>query len=118
MASWSLPDLLSPISTDPEMSFKRNIATSTYPLRRGCVDLVKLKFGFLGKRNRSYRALILESGLFDPHHYRTQFPRNIVAGIMPLRHYILRGERLGMQPSEVFNPDLYLTANPDVRDLT
>ncbi len=83
MASWSLPDLLSPISTDPEMSFKRNIATSTYPLRRGCVDLVKLKFGFLGKRNRSYRGLILESGLFDPHHYRTQFPRNIVAGVVP-----------------------------------
>ena len=100
------------------MSLKRKIAISTYPLRSGFVELIRLKFGFLNSQDRRYRAKILESNLFDPQHYRLQFPRNLVAGAMPLRHYILRGERIGLSPSEAFNPDLYLTANPDVRDIT
>jgi len=37
--------------------------------------------------------------------------------IMPLRHFILRGEVAGLQPSERFLPAEYLRANPDVMDL-
>lgn len=99
------------------MSIKRSIAIKTFPLRNGCVEIFKIKFGFLSPSQKRYYRKINNSGLFDRRHYQDQARRSLLARVMPLRHFILRGEKLGLQPSSKFDPESYLRANPDVRDL-
>ena len=99
------------------MSIKRSIAIKTFPLRNGCVEVFKIKFGFLSPSQKRYYQKINNSGLFDRRHYQDQARRSLLARVMPLRHFILRGEKLGLQPSSKFDPESYLRANPDVRDL-
>lgn len=99
------------------MSIKRSIAIKTFPLRNGFVEIFRMKFGILSPSQKQYHRQISASGLFDPHHYNDQTRRSLIARLMPLRHFILRGEKLGLQPSAKFDPESYLRANPDVRDL-
>lgn len=98
------------------MSFKRQIAQFTYPLRYGCVEIWKMRFGYLSPKERDYRRRIVESKLFDARYYASQHPRSFVPKVMPLRHFILRGEKQWLSPSERFSPAAYVRANPDVRD--
>ena len=98
------------------MPLQRKIAKLTYPFRNGCKELWRMRFGYLGARDHAYRRKILESGLFDAAYYTKQYPRSFVPRIMPLRHFILRGEKMWLAPGEKFNPALYVRANPDVRD--
>lgn len=97
------------------MTFKRKFAIATFPLRDGLREIVIMRFGFLGKSSKVYHQAIQKSGWFNPDFYRAQRPRCWVARFMPLRHFILRGERMGLNPCEGFEIEAYLHANPDVR---
>lgn len=97
------------------MSLKRAFAIKTFTLRYFCVELVKMRFGRLNESQKAYRLKIVDSGLFDKDHYVYQRPRCWISKRMPLRHFILRGEKMGLSPSGRFNPERYLHANPDVR---
>ncbi|MEC9310635.1 MAG: glycoside hydrolase family 99-like domain-containing protein [Pseudomonadota bacterium] len=63
------------------------------------------------------RAMIRihRSGWFDRKHYRKQIKALHPAWrVLPLRHYLLRGERMGLSPHPDFSPEGYLRFNPDV----
>ncbi len=59
-------------------------------------------------------ASIRQSGLFDETYY-AQAARLAGSGLDPATHYVLVGERLGIPPSERFDPKFYLDRNPDIR---
>ena len=96
------------------MSLKRSIAVATFPLRNGLMEILRMRGGFLGKSGRIYQKQILESGMFDAAWYRARRPRCWAARFLPLRHFILRGERMGIDPGPKFDIEAYLHANPDV----
>jgi len=55
------------------------------------------------------------SGLFDASFYRGAHPGlHPVYRFFPLRHFILQGEIMGLQPNPEFSPTSYLRLNPDV----
>lgn len=64
-----------------------------------------------------YMAAIKRAGLFDPDYYRNQ-----IRGVHPLyrrfpiRHFILRGEGMGLDPHPEFSGATYLRLNPDVAE--
>lgn len=69
----------------------------------------------LNPRERHYRRLASDSGLFDAHFYRGAHPSlHPLFRAFPLRHFILWGERMGLQPNPAFSPEAYLRLNPDV----
>ncbi|WP_276717489.1 glycoside hydrolase family 99-like domain-containing protein [Pseudooceanicola nitratireducens] len=58
---------------------------------------------------------IARSGWFDRLYYRNQI-RGLhpIWRLVPMRHYLLRGERMGFSPHPEFSPQGYLRFNPDV----
>jgi Rhamnan synthesis protein F len=97
------------------MDLKRKLAIATFPVRDGFMEIFRVRFGLLGMSRKRYLRAIRDSGFFDPAFYRSQRPRCIIAALMPLRHFIRRGEALGLSPCEAFDSSAYLHANPDVR---
>ncbi|WP_417603910.1 glycoside hydrolase family 99-like domain-containing protein [Primorskyibacter flagellatus] len=62
-----------------------------------------------------YLAEASKSGLFDPIYYRGAYPHiHPLYHRLPLRHYIVYGERMGFRPNPDFSPSAYLRYNPDV----
>ena len=53
--------------------------------------------------------LTRELGLFDRDHYLTQVPADQLAGMSPLKHYVLIGDDLGLSPSPLFDTRHYDT---------
>ena len=64
---------------------------------------------------RRYLRLARGSGLFDRRFYCGAHPGlHPVYRFFPLRHFILVGETMGLQPNPDFSPAAYLRLNPDV----
>ncbi len=57
---------------------------------------------------------LLESGLFDPNFYLTQYPDVAKTGIDPLSHYLSHGVVEGRMPNLYFDTAFYLQQNTDV----
>lgn len=53
------------------------------------------------------------SALFDASSYASRIP----AGMDPVLHYVVVGERIGWRPSAGFDPSYYLESNPDLANL-
>jgi len=62
---------------------------------------------------KCYRAIV-GSACFDSDYYAARYPDMQVSGMDPLVHYILYGDILGLNPSEVFCTNFYLLARKDV----
>ncbi|WP_136635905.1 glycoside hydrolase family 99-like domain-containing protein [Pseudooceanicola onchidii] len=68
-----------------------------------------------GIRQGAYIRQIRRSGTFDREFYIRAHPGlNPVFRLAPLRHYVLWGEAVGLQPNRAFSPQAYLNLNPDV----
>jgi len=61
-----------------------------------------------------YTRMIRDSEFFDPEYYRKLKPQNTVIQMWPVEHYVIWGEKQGLQPSRLFCPRAYLKYNPDV----
>jgi len=58
--------------------------------------------------------LIAKSSFFDESWYVTTYPDVVMSGIVPARHYLRYGARMGRDPGPDFGSRSYLQANPDV----
>ncbi len=65
-------------------------------------------------RQRKVARILLESGLFDPNFYLTQYPDIAKTGINPLSHYLSQGVVEGRMPNLYFDTTFYLQQNADV----
>jgi hypothetical protein len=65
-------------------------------------------------QRRSYRRLILDSGLFDRNWYLKNYP-DVRRYVDPVLNYLKFGAMEGRDPSALFDTDWYLQQNPDVR---
>ena len=66
-------------------------------------------------RTLRYVRDMRRSGLFDAAFYRGAHPGlNRLCRALPMRHYALWGEAMGLQPNPDFSPEAYLRLNPDV----
>lgn len=77
-----------------------------------------LRVFMLTKTERKFLRTAQASGMFDPVYYRGAYPA--IAGMfhrVPLRHYIVFGEKRGYRPNPDFSPSAYLRYNPDVEAL-
>jgi glycosyltransferase involved in cell wall biosynthesis/2-polyprenyl-3-methyl-5-hydroxy-6-metoxy-1,4-benzoquinol methylase len=63
---------------------------------------------------RKDRALIANSGLFDPAWYAKEYPEYRQFHDDPFKHFCEVGEPLGYSPGPYFNTALYLSIYPDV----
>ncbi|MEM6340909.1 MAG: glycoside hydrolase family 99-like domain-containing protein [Pseudomonadota bacterium] len=64
---------------------------------------------------RRYYRLIRGSGMFDATYYAGAYPHiHPWFHKVPMRHYVLYGERRGYRPNPDFSPSAYLRYNPDV----
>lgn len=62
-----------------------------------------------------YARAVRRSGLFDADWYRQNHSSlHPLFRVLPLRHYLRRGEAMGLQPGPGFSPNDYLRLNPDV----
>ncbi|MCU6673727.1 coiled-coil domain-containing protein [Leclercia adecarboxylata] len=59
-------------------------------------------------------ALIIESGLFNTEWYQKICPELSKLPLTPIEHYLSIGYKMGLNPSEKFNGNLYLERYPDV----
>ena len=61
----------------------------------------------------AYRSLLIRlikrTGLFDSAFYLETHGDAVYAGMSPLRHYVIHGDREGRQPMAFFDPDYYRT---------
>lgn len=65
--------------------------------------------------DRAYLRRLRRSGLFDAGFYRRANPRlHPLFRLMPMRHYVLLGEAIGLCPNPGFSPRAYLFHNPDL----
>ncbi len=63
----------------------------------------------------AYAREIARSDLFDRHFYRGTNPRmHPLSRLFPERHFVLKGEALGLRPNPDFCPRAYLRHNPDL----
>ena len=63
-----------------------------------------------------YARKIRQSELFDRQFYLASTPNlHPLAKVFPLRHYILRGETVGLCPNQNFSPLAYLHKNPSLK---
>ncbi len=99
------------------MQFIRKIIRASLPIREAFDEWETIHFGLLNRDEKAYRKKLRESELFDPGHYRQQLSDNLVARVMPFRHFILRGERKNISPGPEFRAKNYFQRNPDVRKL-
>ncbi|HAU5563091.1 TPA: hypothetical protein JD264_04675 [Serratia fonticola] len=67
-------------------------------------------------KEEQYIDLIKESGLFDIEWYKGKCPELINIPLNPVEHYLSIGYKVGLNPSEKFNGNLYLERYPDVAD--
>lgn len=68
-----------------------------------------------GADDRAYLRAVRGSNLFDRQFYRSTNPRmHWLSSLFPERHYILRGEAMGLRPNPEFSPAAYLRGNPDL----
>lgn len=77
-----------------------------------------LRVFWLTKTERKFLRVAKDSGMFDPVYYRGAYPA--ISGMfhrVPLRHYIVYGEKRGYRPNPDFSPSAYLRYNPDVEAL-
>jgi GT2 family glycosyltransferase len=89
---------------------------------RYSLGVYALRLGLRALRRRSLAPLhdwratraIARSGLFDREWYRSNNPDVLQWGIDPVRHYIIRGARMGRDPSPTFSTLRYLADNPDI----
>lgn len=68
-----------------------------------------------GPPERAYLRRLARTGLFDAGFYRHANPRlHPLFRLMPMRHYVLLGEAIGLCPNPTFSPRAYLFHNPDL----
>ncbi|WJT03726.1 hypothetical protein OCT50_02750 [Leclercia adecarboxylata] len=65
-------------------------------------------------RKELHIALIIESGLFNTEWYQKICPELSKLPLTPIEHYLSIGYKMGLNPSEKFNGNLYLERYPDV----
>ena len=65
-------------------------------------------------RKEQHIALIIESGLFNTEWYQKICPELSKLPLTPIEHYLSIGYKMGLNPSEKFNGNLYLERYPDV----
>jgi lipopolysaccharide biosynthesis protein len=70
----------------------------------------------IGKAVADYLQIRL-SGRFDSAHYLAQIKRRSLKHYFPLLHYVISGERKGLEPAANFAPLLYLGQNEHLVDL-
>ncbi len=67
---------------------------------------------------RRYERVVKSSGMFDKAFYLGTYRQlHWLSKLLPLRHYILLGEKLGLHPNPEFSPMAYLYLNEDVKAL-
>lgn len=66
------------------------------------------------RRLRIKEKIIQSSGLFLEDHYRLQLPSHLQNTKNSIRHYLLRGERMGLSPHPLFDQKWYVQEYPDV----
>lgn len=77
-----------------------------------------LRVLFLTREERKFLKAARNTGLFDPVFYRGAYPAiHPWFHKVPLRHYIVYGEKRGYRPNPDFSPSAYLRYNPDVAEL-
>ena len=59
--------------------------------------------------------LFMRSPCFDADYYRRQLSGSVCIGD-PILHFCAYGHRLGLCPSKLFNPEVYCSINPDIRN--
>ena len=101
-----------PVRAAKRLAVQFRYSPGVYTLRLGlralrCRSLAPL---------RDWRATraIARSGLFDREWYRNNNADVLQWGIDPVRHYIIRGARMGRDPSPSFSTLRYLAENPDI----
>ncbi|WP_052127422.1 hypothetical protein [Enterobacter cancerogenus] len=67
-------------------------------------------------RKEQHIKLIKESGLFDIDWYQKFCPELGKFSLSPVEHYLSVGYKMGLNPSENFNGNLYLERYPDVAE--
>lgn len=67
-----------------------------------------------GARIEQHIGLIKASGLFDVEWYQRICPELSKLPLTPIEHYLSIGYKMGLNPSEQFNGNLYLERYPDV----
>ncbi|MGR3377332.1 glycoside hydrolase family 99-like domain-containing protein [Salipiger abyssi] len=73
---------------------------------------------FLSRQERKFLKAARASGMFDPVFYKGAYPAiHRWFHKMPLRHYIVFGEKRGYRPNADFSPSAYLRYNPDVAEM-
>jgi len=65
-------------------------------------------------RKEQHIALIIESGLFNTEWYQKICPELSKLPLTPIEHYLSIGYKMGLNPSEKFDGNLYLERYPDV----
>lgn len=65
--------------------------------------------------SKKIEQLIFQSGMFDEQWYITKYSIDINNFESPIEHFIKIGMNQNYDPSEKFNHDYYLSANPDVK---
>jgi len=65
-------------------------------------------------RKEQHIALIIESGLFNTEWYQKICPELNKLPLTPIEHYLSIGYKMGLNPSEKFDGNLYLERYPDV----
>ncbi len=94
---------------------RRLLAAALKPLAQRVPRLSKATTRMLAaRRDRKYSGILLQSGLFDPNWYLTEYPDVRSDGMNPGLHYIRFGGREGRRPSPHFDGQAYLAANRDV----
>lgn len=77
-----------------------------------------LRVLFLTREERKFLKAAQASGHFDPVFYKGAYPAiHPWFHKVPLRHYIVYGEKRGYRPNPDFSPSAYLRYNPDVAEL-
>lgn len=77
-----------------------------------------LRIFLLNKEERKFLKAAKNTGFFDPVFYKGAYPAiHPWFHKVPLRHYIVYGEKRGYRPNPDFSPASYLRYNPDVADL-
>ncbi|EFD0312264.1 hypothetical protein ACSAYW_22985 (plasmid) [Escherichia coli] len=69
-----------------------------------------------GGKKEQHIGLIKESGFFDVEWYQKICPELSKLPISPVEHYLSIGYKMGLNPSEKFNGNLYLERYPDVAE--
>lgn len=69
-----------------------------------------------GGKKEEHISLIKASGLFDVEWYQKICPELSKLPLTPVEHYLSIGYKMGLNPSEKFNGNLYLERYPDVAE--